>query len=259
MGKTYVIQTCSHASPDVDNNRFDWLGSFLFDIRPDVYVDLGDGADMSSLNSYDTRYPKAIVSQNYEKDIQAYLDAQDRLWHKFRYNKKRMPFRVGFEGNHEHRIKKAIAHDPRLEGSKYGISFSHLNVSHHFDEYHDYVNSAPALAVYDGICFGHYVGSGNNGNALSGKHHAYSLLEKLNCSVTVGHSHKFNYHVKHDSIPYPIHGLVAGNFKGKDEAWAGQSNREWRKGVAVKREVRNGDYDLQWISMKALEKRYGKK
>lgn len=258
MGKTYAVITCAHASPDVSNERFDWLGAFLYDLKPDVYVDLGDFDDLSSLNSYDTRYPKALVAQSYEKDILQGQDARERIWYKFRHSKKKLPYRIGFEGNHEHRIKKAVAHDPRIEGHKYGLAFSQLETKWHYDEYHEYVNSAPSRVVRDGICFSHYIGSGNFGNALSGKRHAYGLVEKLGCSVTVGHSHKFDYFVKPESLPHPVHGLVAGNFKGKAESWAGHANYEWRSGVAVKRYVENGDYDLQWVSMKALEREYGR-
>jgi hypothetical protein len=50
---------------------------------------------------------------------------------------------------------------------------------------------------------------------------------------------------------------VVGCFKGKEETWAGQANQEWRKGIAVKRYVENGNYDLQWISMDALRREYG--
>ena len=74
--KTAVVFTCAHADPSVPNDRFDWLSDFIYDVRPDYVVDLGDGADLKSLNSYDTRYPKAIVAQNYESDIQCYNDAQ---------------------------------------------------------------------------------------------------------------------------------------------------------------------------------------
>lgn len=257
MSKTVVVWTCAHADPDVSNERFDWLGKFIYDLRPDYCVDLGDGADMRSLNTYDSRYPQAIVSQSYQRDIEAYNDSQERIRHQFRYHKKKRPFWVGFEGNHCHRIKRAIAHDPRLEGEKYGVSFSHLQTDYWFNEYHEYDNSAPALVDYDGIIYGHYVGSGAYGNALNTKHHGASLVDKLARSATVGHSHKLHYFRKADARPTPINGLVAGCFKGADEAWAGQANREWSKGVVVKKYVENGDYDFSWVSMSALQKEYG--
>jgi len=255
--RTAIVYTCAHADPGASNIRFDWLGSLIEDIKPDYVVDLGDGADMRSLNTYDTRYPQAIVSQSYQADIETYNDAQSRIWDRFKLKKKKRPWRIGFEGNHEHRLKKAISVDPRLEGDKYGISFSHLQTDHWFDDYHEYKNSAPALVDYDGVLYGHYVASGNYGSALSTKHHGYSLTEKLSCSATVGHSHKFHYYVKADARPKALHALVAGCFKGKEESWAGQANAEWTKGVAIKRYISNGTYDLQWVSLAALEKEYG--
>jgi hypothetical protein len=113
MAKTTVVFSCAHTDPDVGNERFNWLGKFLYDLKPDMVIDLGDGADMRSLNTYDTRYPQAVCSQSYEGDINAYNDAQERLRWAFRHHKRKRPFWVGFEGNHENRIKKAIAHDPR--------------------------------------------------------------------------------------------------------------------------------------------------
>ena len=256
--KTAVVFTCAHADPSVPNDRFDWLSDFIYDVRPDYVVDLGDGADLKSLNSYDTRYPKAIVAQNYESDIQCYNDAQERLRRKFRVMKKKRPAFFGLEGNHENRIKKAIANDPRLEGSKYGISFSHLQTDVWFDEYHEYNNSAPAIADYDGISYAHYIASGNYGTAMSGLHHAYGIIQKRHNSTTVGHSHKRSMFFKDDAHPHPTIGLVAGCFKGAKEGWAGQANLEWWKGVIVKRNIRNGYYEPEFVSLERLRDVYGK-
>jgi len=255
--KTAIIFSCAHAHPEASNERFSWLGELIYDVCPDYVVDLGDGADMHSLNTYDTRYPQAVVSQNYQKDIEAYTDAQEKLRWKPNHRKYKKSKWFGFEGNHETRIKRAVSVDPRLEGDRFGISFSHLQTGLWFDEYHEYHNSAPSLVHYDGVLYGHYVSSGNYGTAMSNKHHGYSLTEKMACSVTAGHSHKFSYYHKADARPSPINGLVVGCYKGKDEAWAGQANQEWRRGVAIKRNIRDGDYDLQWASLDALQREYG--
>lgn len=249
--------TCAHSDPSVSNDRFDWLGEFIYDVRPDMVVDLGDFDDMKSLNSYDTRYPRAVVAQSYQKDIEHGQDARDRLWRRFREMKRKRPVRIGFEGNHEHRIKRAIEHDPRIEGDKYGISFRHLRTNEWYEEYHEYENSGPALKMYDGVLYGHYVASGN-GRALQNKHHASALLDKLAVSVTVGHSHMLDFKRKADTYPRPINGLVAGCFKGADEGWAGQANRAWTKGVVLKTNLKDGDYDFNFISLKWLEEKYGK-
>jgi hypothetical protein len=197
------------------------------------------------------------VNQSYERDIDHYNDAQERLRWKFRHNKKKMPDWYGFEGNHENRIKKAVAHDPRIEGGRYGVSFKHLQTDHWFDEYHEYENSAPAIADYDGVSYAHYFSSGNYGTATSGTHHAYSVLQNRNYSSTCGHSHKRSLYFKDGAHPRGLIGLVAGCFKGKDEGWAGQANREWWSGVVIKREVEQGLYEPQFISLKTLEQMYG--
>ena len=259
MSKTAVVFTCSHATPDFSNERFDWLGEFIYDLKPDYVVDLGDGADMKSLNSYDTRYPQQLVSQSYEADINSYNDAQDRLRHKFRKNKRKMPTWYGLEGNHDHRIKKAIQHDPRLEGQTYGVSFSHLQTDYWFNEYKEYENSAPGILDLDGVSYAHYFSSGNYGTAMSGTHHAYSLLQHRNHSSTCGHSHKRSIYFKDSAHPKSLIGLVAGCYKGGDEAWAGQANREWATGVVVKRNIDEGMYDFEWVSMKSLRAEYGGK
>ena len=258
MSKTAVVYTCAHADPSVSNERFDWLGELIYDIKPDYVVDLGDGADIKSLNSYDTRYPQSIVAQNYEEDINCYNDAMERLRRKFKVAKKKRPAFYGFEGNHENRIKKALAHDPRLEGSSYGISFKHLQTDIWFDEYHEYNNSAPSIYDYDGVSYAHYIASGNFGTALSGLHHAYGLIQKRHCSTTVGHSHKRSIFFKDDASPNPTIGLVSGCFKGAEEKWAGQSNLEWWKGIIIKRNIENGYYEPEFVSLERLRDIYGK-
>lgn len=249
-----LVFSCAHADPEANNERFDTLGNYIFDTKPDIVIDLGDGADMRSLNSYDTNYPKVIVSQSYEQDVDVYNDSQERLRSRFKRAKKKRPFWVGMEGNHEHRIKKAVAKEPRLEGSRYGISFSHLQTDKWFDEYHEYQHSAPAIATYCGVDFAHYFGSGNSGSATSGIHHAYTVINNRHRSSVCGHSHKRDLYFK--DAPGSI-GLVVGCFKGKAEGWAGQANNDWWNGVVLMRDVDNGRFEPQFISLKMLEREYG--
>lgn len=253
---TAIVYSCCHASPNVDNKRFELLGNLIFDIKPDYVVDLGDFADMASLNTYDTRYPKAIVSQNYGEDIEVALDAQEKLRDKFVRRKVKKPYWFGIQGNHEYRIDRAIKLDPRLEGKKYGVSFEHLQTKRFYDEYYRYHNGAPAIVDIDGVYYSHFISSGNYGTPLSGLHHGYALTVKMAASTTVGHSHKRSYFVKQEARPNPIHGLVVGNFKGKEDTWSGQANNEWWSGVCIKRNINKGNYDLEFISMERLEKDY---
>lgn len=254
MSKTAIVYTCAHTKPGVSNERADWLGKLIYDVRPDYVVDLGDASDMYSLNSYDTRYPQAICSKSYEKDISTHLNFQERIRFPFRRAKKKMPDFFGIMGNHEERIVRAINLQPQLEGTRYGISFNHLETKHFYNEYVPYENGGPGIFERDGIQYSHFISSGNFGRAMSGEHHAYNLIRKRLQSVTVGHSHKRNICFRDDANAI---GLVAGCFKGADEAWAGQANGDWWSGVVIKRQIENGMYEPEFVSLKTLEKVYG--
>lgn len=255
-GKTVVVFSCGHSDPDTSNIRFKALGQFLYDLKPDMVFDLGDGADMRSLNTYDEKAPKAISSQNYERDIQSYNQAQEALRHPFKHHRKRRPYWVGFEGNHENRIKSYLTKNPRSEGERYGISFSHLQTDYWFDDYHEYENSAPAIAMYDGVAYAHYFTSGNSPAATAGIHHAHSLVQNLSCSATCGHSHKRDLHFKDAALPNGNIGLVVGCFKGAEEHWAGQANKGWWAGVVIKRELSNGTYEPEFVSLAQIMRAY---
>ena len=254
--KTVVVFSCAHADPSVSNKRFKALGQFLYDLKPDMVFDLGDGADMRSLNSYDERYPKALATQSYEKDINSYNQAQEFLRHPFKYHRKKRPYWVGFEGNHENRIKKYLALNPRNEGEKYGVSFSHLQTDHWFDDYHEYENSGPKIAIYDGVAYAHYFTSGNSSAATSGVHHAYTMVNNLGCSATCGHSHKRDIYFKDGALPNTNIGLVVGCLKGAEEHWAGQANKNWWHGLVIKRELENGTYEPEFVSLNQIMKMY---
>lgn len=254
--KTAVVFSCAHSDPKVSNERFTWLGKFLYDIKPDYVIDLGDGADMRSLNSFDTRKPGAIVSQSYEADINCYNDAQERLRWEFVKNKRKRPAFYGFEGNHENRIKTATSFDPRLEGKKYGISFSHLNTNRWFDEYHEYHNGAPKIHNYDGVDYAHFITAGNFGRPMAGMHHAYALIQNRYRSAVVGHTHKRDVYFKDGVGPKGAIGMVVGCYKGADESWAGQANEDWWKGVVVLRDISDGFFDPQFVSLSVLRRTY---
>ena len=255
MSKTALVFSCAHAKGGLSNERFDWLGNFIYELKPDMVIDLGDGACMPSLSSYDDRYPKQVVMQNYGEDIEAYNDSQDRLRHKFRHMKRKKPFWVGLAGNHDARIDKAISHDPRLEAKdgRYGISKSHLQTDHWFDEYHDYENSAPAIATYEDVDFAHFFSSRNSSRAISGDNHARSLLTKRHRSSVCGHSHYRDLAFDDAVYPNGIVGLVAGCYKGEEESWAGQSNLGWYKGVVILHDFGGGMFDPEFVSMKRIK------
>lgn len=256
MTKTHLIIPDQHAHPDFSNKRADYVGQLIKDIKPDVVVNLGDAADLASLASYD-KGKASFFGRSYEKDIEAHLDFQERMWQPVRKAKKKLPHRVVLEGNHEHRIKRAIDQDPELAGSRYGLSFKDLAFEDYYDEVVEYSGSTPGIRVLDGIAYAHYFVSGVMGRAISSSHHGHALTTKLHHSATCGHAHYLSYDTSNVLGGRPIHGLVAGVYQDYDSPWAGEVNNLWWRGLVVKRNVEGGNYSPQFISMEELEREYG--
>lgn len=249
----HLIFTDSHAHPQHNNRRAEWLGKLILDVKPDVVIDGGDLVDMPSLSSYD-RGKKSFQGRTYAADIAAGHDFLDRVWSIVKSAKKRLPKRVFLEGNHENRIKKAINLQPELEGT---IGFDDLGVSYWYDEVIEYDGNSPGVTEINGIHYAHYFISGILGRPVGGEHPAYSLVTKQLNSCVAGHSHLLDYCRRTGADGLAIQGLVAGCFQDYRADWAGRSNDLWWRGLCVLDNVDNGQYDLKTISLKTLEKEYG--
>ncbi len=253
MSRVHLIIPDAHANPDFHNERFDWLGEFIKDIKPDVVINLGDGADMASLCSYD-KGKKGFHGRTYRRDIDSFLDSQDRLWGPIRRTKKKLPESYYFIGNHEYRINRAIDVSPELEGT---VSTNDLNLREWYDEVVPYDGATPGVSCIDGIHYAHFFVSGVLGRAISGEHPAYSLITKRLVSSTCGHLHVADYTIRTNGDGQKVHGLFAGVYQDYRSDYAGAANDLWWKGVILKTNVSNGDYDINFISLDSLRKEYG--
>lgn len=207
--------------------------------------------DLPSL--YHADKGKFRYNQSYKKDIDSHIDFQSRLWEPIKNRKKRLPRRVCFHGNHEQRIKTALSYQPELNGT---IGFDDLRLGEFYDEVIPYEGNTPGALEIDGIAYAHYIVSGVSGRPLSSEHHAYGLLGKTYQSITVGHTHTFDYCVRTRPNGNKIMGLVAGCFQDFTNDWAGEIGKLWDRGVIVKRNVEFGQYDFEWISLDTLRREY---
>ena len=142
MGKQILVVPDPHAHPSYSNVRADWLGRFIKETKPDVVVNMGDHFDLPSLSSYD-KGKSSFNGASYEKDINAGLDFQERMWSPMKKSKKKQPYKVVLEGNHEFRLKRALEYDPQLGGDKYGISFRNFDFDSYYNEVIEYEGSGP--------------------------------------------------------------------------------------------------------------------
>lgn len=249
---SHLVIPDQHAHYQHSNERAGWLSALIHDLKPDVVINLGDGADMPSLSGYD-KGRKSFQGRTYRADIASHLDFQDRLWSPLRRYKKRLPRSVYLIGNHEHRISRAIDVQPELEGA---ISLDDLELDTWYDETVHYEGGTPGTIDIDGIHYAHYFVSGVMGRAISGEHQATSLLTKRFVSSTCGHSHLADFSVRTNGSGRKIMGAVAGVYQDYDCDWAGVTQDLWWKGVLFKRNVENGVYDPEFISMNTIKKVY---
>lgn len=250
--KSLLFLTDAHSNPEHNNERATWLGRLIFDLRPDIVVNGGDTADMSSLCSYD-RGKRSFQGRTYAADIASHNDFQDRLWHSYRRAKKRLPRRITLIGNHEQRIDRAIDVQPELEGV---ISYRDLDLERYYDTVIPYSGSTPGGLIIDGIYFSHYLVSGISGRPIGGENSASAILSKRYTSCCVGHSHLVDWSVKTRADGQKIMGLSGGCVIDYDMPYAGDSARLWWRGVTLLKNLENGSYDPTFISLNQIKKEY---
>lgn len=254
MSSVHVVIPDAHAKPGKNNNRALWIGALIHDIKPDVVVDLGDTGDFDSLSSYD-KGKRSFVGRSYSADVIAHNDFQDKLWHKARRSKKKLPRRVRLIGNHEQRIDRALDQSPELAGT---IGYSDLDIERYYDDVVYYDGQTPGTITIDGVTYAHYFVSGVMGRSVSGEHPAHALVTKQLVSCTQGHTHTFDYTIRTQHNGSKVHGLVAGCCVDFKSNWAGETQKLWTPGVVIKRNVHKGMYDIEWVSLERLKKEYDK-
>lgn len=251
-GKKYIIIPDQHAHPDFPQVRADYLAGLIIDERPDVVVNIGDAADMPSLSSYD-KGKREFAGRSYKRDINAHLEFQARMWEPVKARKKKMPERIILEGNHEHRIERALDLSPELSGT---IGFN----DYQFDEYYDtvvrYVGGTPGVYESDGILFAHYFITGVSGRPISGERPAHMLIDKTGTSCVAGHLHTLDYATRTNVAGRTRSGLIVGCYQDYESPWAGEINKLWRPGVAILHGVENGNFDFEWVGINRLKEAY---
>lgn len=208
---------------------------------------------MESLCSYE-KGTKNFIGRTYNADINCHLDFNEKLLYPIRKAKRRLPRRVFFEGNHEQRIKRVLQVQPELENT---IGTKDLRLGDYYDEVIEYSGTTPGTYTIDGITYAHYFIAGVSGKPSSGTNPASIGLLKSHRSITQGHSHLFDFSTKPTIDGQRINSLVTGCFVDYELDWAGEMNKLWWRGVFLKRNVSEGQYDLETISMDRLKKEYG--
>lgn len=246
LGRTHLVIPDIQARDGVPLEHMGWIGNYIVEKQPDVIVQIGDFADMPSLNSHGK--PKHQEMQRYLKDVAAVHRAQEMLLAPIEaYNRtaavKYQPRRVITKGNHEFRIQRVVDENPWLEGK---VSEHDLGFEEHGWEVHDFLK----VVEIDGIEYSHYFITGNKGNPCST---AQALLKARSRSATMGHTQYYDMAVHRNTLQ---RALFCGVCYLHDEDYLTPQGNNVRRQIVMKHEVHDGRYDLMEVSLNFLKKRY---
>ena len=244
---THLVIGDPHCNPKASNDRFLWAGKLARDLKPDTIICMGDFSSMDSLSSYD-KGKKSFEGRRYKKDIDHAHDALEKFNKGLNGRRSR---KVMLLGNHEDRIDRIVDETPELDGT---ISTKDLK----FKEFGWEVFAYQEPVAIDGVHYCHNYPTGIMGKPISGDNIARSLLLKNKVSSTVGHCHLFDYSMCTIPSGRKVLGLSAGCYLHHKEDYAKNTQRMWWSGLIVKRNVRNGEYDIETIEYNAVRREYGR-
>lgn len=241
--------------PGVPTEHLLWAGLAAVEYKPDVIVVAGDWWDMPSLNGHSEKGSIDLEGTRVEDDIRAGNEAFELFNAPIRAesirvarNKKQRwnPRKVYLRGNHENRIERVVANEPRYTGI---LDVNRLDTQDF--EVHQFLE----IVEIDGIAYSHYFANTHSGRPIGGS--VDNRLNKIGTSFVQGHEQGFLYGVRQFPGNLTRHGLVAGSFYQHDERYRGpQGTGEWR-GIVVLNEVRDGAYDIMPLSLSYLRSKYG--
>lgn len=252
---THLVIGDTQVKPDVPTDHLSWIGQYIVEIQPDVVVHVGDHADMYSLNSYE-KGKVTMEGQRVSADIQAANDAFDLLnqplhdyntYRKVMKKKQYSPRKVITKGNHEYRITRYVENNPSMVGF---LSEDSLNYADHGWEAYDFLT----IVEIDGVNYSHFFANPMSGRPWGGM--METRLKSIGFSFTQGHQQGKKTGERFLGNGVQQRGLVLGSTYLHDEGYMGvQGNHYWR-GIVVKHEVHEGNYDLMEVSLNYLCRKY---
>lgn len=228
------------------------MGNYINEKRFEKIIVAGDWWDMPATSNFNTAEEQEAM--RVIDDINSGNRAMRLLWKAvdasnnkatFGHRKKYKPEKHFLYGNHEVHLQRLWERDPRLKGV---IGYDKLDLR-------DFITYPFLQPVdIDGILYSHYFCNPMSGRPWGGM--IETRIKNVGQSFTQGHAQSFKYGEIEVSNGKRRHGLVAGAFYMHDEKYKGpQGNNHWR-GVVVKNEVRDGEYDIMKVSMNYLLNKY---
>jgi hypothetical protein len=246
--RRHLIIPDTQVRPGVPTDHFDWIGEAIREYKPDTVIHLGDHWDFASLSSYSKA--KEAEGRRLAEDISAGNAALDRLAKAMAGYKCR---KVILRGNHEDRLSRLVADNPKLEGA---IGFHMLNDRAHKWEVVDYISpDNPGQIDIDGVRYAHFFKNPSSRFAVGGT--ISNRLAKIGTSFVQGHQQG----LMRGDVPLATglerRGIVAGSCYLHDEGYRGIANLHFR-GIIVLNDLRAGSYIEMPLPLDYLCRKYEK-
>ena len=253
----HLVIPDTQVRPGVPVAHLEAVARYALEKRPDVIVHLGDHWDMPSLGAYESAVTKAVEARDIAADIEAGNTALSafntvlRRWNRRRPARRRYkPRLVLLRGNHEERILRYLRENPWAEG----LLSAHPLQSPGW-EVHEFL----APVVIDGIAYCHFfcrAADGNVKQSRRGAPNARLQVIREGMSATAGHQQGLDLHRQPVGGGQARWGLIAGSFYQHEETYLTPQGTSYWRGVILKHEVRDGDYDPCIVSMGYLLRKY---
>ena len=234
----------THAHPDYDLKRFEAMGRFCAEEKPDVIVQIGDWSDMISFNEHGTTLEHE--GSRWKYDVEVTEDSLATFMRPMYKRKRSLPERHITLGNHENWIKRWLGRNPRAKGL---IGVEMLGFEKFGFKVHDYTREVE-IAGFDFV---------HNLTSMTGRPAPIASpsngVKSLGKSTVVGHSHIS----KHIPVPYKdriVHGLDLGCALHKDmghrEDWSHPTAHKYRRCLWVLDNAKHGDADFREVRLESL-------
>ena len=151
-------------------------------------------------------------------------------------------------GNHENRINIATECDAKLDGF---LSINNLNYADLGWTVHDFLKPVEI----DGVHYAHYFYNPMSGRPYGGES-ILTKLKNIGFSFTMGHQQTYQTGLRELNNGRIIRGLIHGSGYLHDEEYKGYQGNGHRRGIIIKHEVFEGDYDLMEVSFDYLCRKY---
>lgn len=228
------------------------LGNYIEEKRFDKIIVAGDWWDMPATSNWNTASEQEGL--RVIDDINVGNRAMRLLWRAVDKRNKKIagwkkkqyaPECHFLMGNHEVHLERIWESAPHLKGI---VGYDMLDLERF--KVHEYLDPVEV----DGILYCHYFANPMSGRPYGGM--IETRLKNIASSFTQGHAQSFAYGEREVPGGRRHHGLVAGAFYQHNEKYKGPyGNHHWR-GVVVKNDVRDGEYDIMKISLDYLLRRY---